>query len=232
MYFLNSPSLSIGITVTLTGRGRALFLPGSNPRLPKRTEPRSASLRPQRQTTVFGCDKSTRRANHFGFSEIVSSPGIKNISLNPPGKSALLVRPSHPMRGALRTSRHAWWDAVDAELAKDERRRSRTAKACGSGTATLVSSSREAGFSGATAARKPVRREEHVISRKPSRREGRVFSAGPVCSCALFFCTIAHETAGAARIRSSLRPLLFTRAKIQANLGHFVPRECGVLSFG
>jgi hypothetical protein len=136
------------------------------------------------------------------------------------------------MRGALRTSRHARWDAVDAELAKDERKVSRTAKACGSGTATLVSSSREASFSGATVARKPVRREEHVISRKPSRREGRVFSAGPVCSCALFFAQFAHETAGAARIRSSLRPLLLTRAKIQANLGHFVPRECGVLSFG
>jgi hypothetical protein len=28
------------------------------------------------------CDKSTRRANHFGFSEIMSSPGIKNILLS------------------------------------------------------------------------------------------------------------------------------------------------------
>jgi len=32
-------------------------------------------------------DKLTRRANHFGFSEIMSSPGIKNISLSPSGKS-------------------------------------------------------------------------------------------------------------------------------------------------
>jgi hypothetical protein len=31
----------------------------------------------------------TRRANHFGFSEIVSSPGIKNISLSSPGKSVI-----------------------------------------------------------------------------------------------------------------------------------------------
>jgi hypothetical protein len=28
-----------------------------------------------------GCGKSTRRANHFRFSEIVSSPKIKNISV-------------------------------------------------------------------------------------------------------------------------------------------------------
>jgi hypothetical protein len=42
-------------------------------------------------------------------------------------------------------------------------------------------------FPGGDGGKKAVRREEHVISRKPSRREGRVFSAGPVCSCALFF---------------------------------------------
>ena len=117
----------------------------------------------------------------------MSRPGIKNISLNAPGKSALLVRPSHPKRGALRTSRHARWDAVDAEPANDERKVSRTAKACGSGTAALVSSSREAELPGGDGGKKAVRREEHVISRKPLRREGRVFSAGPVCSCAFSF---------------------------------------------
>ena len=38
----------------------------------------------------LGPDKLTRRANHFGFSEIVSSPEsrIKNIPLSPSGKSA------------------------------------------------------------------------------------------------------------------------------------------------
>jgi hypothetical protein len=39
----------------------------------------------------LGPDKLTRRANHFGFSEIVSSPRIKrikNIPLSPSGKSA------------------------------------------------------------------------------------------------------------------------------------------------
>ncbi len=41
----------------------------------------------------------TRRANHFGLSEIVSSPPHKNISLNTSGKSPLVIRPSHPNEG-------------------------------------------------------------------------------------------------------------------------------------
>src|SRR5579871_6215261 len=39
------------------------------------------------------------------------------ISLNLSGKSVLSARPSHPTRGALRTSRYARWDAVDAAQA-------------------------------------------------------------------------------------------------------------------
>jgi len=41
---------------------------------------------------------------------------------------------------------------------------------------------------------------------------------------------IAHETAGAARTRSSLRPLIFWRDTVHANLGRIVPRECEVVS--
>src|SRR4029078_7855019 len=37
----------------------------------------------------------------------------------------------------------------------------------------------------------------------------------------------AHETAGAARTRSSLRPLFGEVAKITANLGRDASRECG-----
>jgi hypothetical protein len=36
---------------------------------------------------------------------------------------------------------------------------------------------------------------------------------------------IAHEIAGAARIRHSLRPLFSKRVKIDVNLGHPLPRE-------
>ena len=51
-----------------------------------------------------------------------------------------------------------------------------------------------------------------------------MFSAEPVCSCALFFVQLAHETAGAARTRLSLLPLM--EGQSLANLGHIVPREC------
>ena len=41
------------------------------------------------------------------------------------------------------------------------------------------------------------------------------------------FYTIAHETAGAARTRSSLRPLISRARNLVANLGRTAPRECG-----
>ena len=80
-------------------------------------------------------------------------------------------------------------------------------------------------ISRATVARKPGHRGEHEISRKPLRRESRIASAGPVCSCAFFRAIRAHETAGAARIRLSLRPLVFQRAAIDAKLGRIAPRD-------
>src|SRR5260370_36963248 len=57
--------------------------------------------------------------------------------------------------------------------------------------------------------KKAGHRGERAISRKPLRREGRMLSAEPVCSCAHLFVHFAHETAGAARTRLSLRPLYF-----------------------
>jgi hypothetical protein len=62
-------------------------------------------------------------------------------------------------------------------------------------------------FSRMTVTKKPDRRGELEVSRKPLRREGRTASAEPVCSCAFSFTHFARETAGAARTRSSLRPL-------------------------
>jgi hypothetical protein len=56
---------------------------------------------------------------------------VAAVKLDRKGKSASHLTPSHPTRGALRTSRNARWDAVDVEFAKDERKRSRTAKSCG-----------------------------------------------------------------------------------------------------
>ena len=57
-----------------------------------------------------------------------------------------------------------------------------------------------------------------------------MLSAGPVCSCARSQCAIAHETAGAARTRSSLRPLFSRRANEGANLGRNASREREVIS--
>jgi hypothetical protein len=117
----------------------------------------------------------------------------------------------HPgpiQRGVSRSSRTLGRDAMDAGGAKDESVVLRTAKPCGPDTPTLVSSSREASFLGMTVARKPGHRGERGISRKPPRREGRIASAEPVCSCAFYPIKIAHGTAGAARTRSSLRPLV------------------------
>ena len=62
-------------------------------------------------------------ADHFAatkqpdgqISKKLSSRREKNITLNPSGKSALPLRASHPLRGALRTSRTRGWDAVDAD---------------------------------------------------------------------------------------------------------------------
>src|SRR6478736_8685954 len=77
----------------------------------------------------------------------------------------------------------------------------------------------------ATVANKPDHRGEHEVSRKPLRREGRIASAEPVCSCAFSYVHLAHETAGAARTRSSLRPLLEERDEGFKNLGRFPSRD-------
>src|SRR5208337_2323657 len=71
----------------------------------------------------------------------------------------------------------------------------------------LASSSREASFLGATVANKPGRRGERGVSRKTISQGMSDRLRCPVCSCA-FFAQFARETADAARIRHSLRPLL------------------------
>ena len=62
-----------------------------------------------------------RRANHFRFTEIVSSPKIKNISLYPKGKSVAHLGHPVPLRGALAIVTNEGRVAVDAEVATDER---------------------------------------------------------------------------------------------------------------
>ena len=57
----------------------------------------------------------------------------------------------------------------------------------------------------------------------PLRGECRVVSAEPVVTAACFPC--CRRAMGAACTRHSLRPPCFRGAKINASLGHFVPRE-------
>ena len=55
---------------------------------------------------------------------------------------------------------------------------------------------------------KPAHRGERDISRKAIAQGMSECFRCPVCSCAPTMCILAHETAGAARTRHSLRPLL------------------------
>src|SRR2546425_420392 len=81
----------------------------------------------------------------------------------------------------------------------------RTAKSCGPDAATLASSLWD--VSAGDGDNKPAHRGEREVSRKAIAQGMSECFRCPVCSCAPK-CTIsAHETAGAARTRHSLRPL-------------------------
>jgi hypothetical protein len=66
-------------------------------------------------------DKIARRANQFRFTEIVSSPKIKNISLYPKTNQWHILGHPVPLRGALAIVTTRGGDAVDADVATDER---------------------------------------------------------------------------------------------------------------
>jgi hypothetical protein len=59
-------------------------------------------------------DKTTRRANHFGFAEIVSIPKIKNISLYPKGETVFESARLTRQEGRIMIVTNVRWDAVDA----------------------------------------------------------------------------------------------------------------------
>ena len=63
----------------------------------------------------------------------------------------------------------------------------------------------------------PILRGDHEISRKAIAQGMSDCLRCPVCSCALSFAQFAHETAGAARIRHSLLPLLWRDNETQAS---------------
>jgi hypothetical protein len=108
---------------------------------------------------------SARRANHLRTRNPVQPLREKYFALFLTQISCVF-RASHPTRGALRTSRNARWDAMDAKFAKDDRKRSRTAKSCGPDAPMAgVKFSGSSRFLGTTVTNKlRSRRGEHEIS--------------------------------------------------------------------
>jgi len=98
------------------------------------------------------------------------------------------------------------------------------AKSCGSGTLRLVSSSQASGVR-ATVAKVQSSPRRARISPKTTAQGKPDASASPVCSCAAYLYPFAHETAGAACTRLSLRPLFERARSLIANLGRSAPRD-------
>jgi hypothetical protein len=124
-----------------------------------------------------------RQSNPTGKSpKVCPSLRAKIFRLTRRANQRYQLAPSHPVRGALRTSRTLRWDAVDATTASDERLMSRTAKSCGPDAPMLASSFREASFSGVKVARKPGHLGEREVSRKTTAQGKPVllrFTCGP-----------------------------------------------------
>ena len=76
----------------------------------------TALPRTQQRCGGAGCGKTTRRANHFRFAEIVSSPKIKNISLFQKSEQWYIYRHPVPLRGASAVVTNEGRVAVDAEV--------------------------------------------------------------------------------------------------------------------
>ncbi len=131
----------------------------------------------------------------------------KNIPVSFRPKSPAYSSPSRPKRGAARDRHERGAGCGGREGALDEQRR------CGRRSRVVLTPRcwRQVCEKQASRGRRwqksrsPRRARSKPL--KPLRREGRTVSAEPVCSCA-FFSAFARETAGAARTRSSLRPLI------------------------
>ena len=140
------------------------------------------------------------------------------ISLYPSGKSVLPIRPSFPGKGGVsrssRTREGMRWTRASRETSVWlSVRRSR-----------VVLTPRcwrqvRGDISRATVAKKPGHRGEREVSRKAIAQGMSECFRCPVCSCAPQCALLAHETAGAARTRHSLRPLIREGATNLQKLG-------------
>ena len=139
---------------------------------------------------------------------MVSSPEIKNISLYPKANQGYMFGHPVPPEGRIMivtivgTGRGGRWQC------RRRTARERTAKTCGPDARKLASSCAIRFLRSDGGNRASAHRGERVISCKAIAQGRPGVHRCPVCSCALCFVLTARETAGAARTRSSLRPLM------------------------
>ena len=182
----------------------------------------------------------------FAHPAAPSSEPCKN---SPTGKSPKVL--SSPSKKIFRLTRRANQGYISA-VSPDKRGGSRSSRTCGGMRWTqwprLTSVAEADGevvwswrpdagvkylqgsLHGATEAKEPGHRGEHEISRKATAQGKPDASAEPVCSCAFSSVHIAHETAGAARTRPSLRPLFLGRANDRQTSAQNPPRERELIS--
>src|ERR1700730_16818498 len=131
-------------------------------------------------------------------------PQIKTISHVVPAR----------WRGVSRSSRTLARNAVDALALQDEWRLRRTVKSCGPDASTPASSLADKYplGDGDKKARSPGRARRNPL--KPLRREMPGVSGGPVVTTRVRLLHFAHEAAGAAGTRHSLRPLFSSGERI------------------
>jgi hypothetical protein len=156
------------------------------------------------------CARLTRRANHhFRFTEFMSSPAIKNISLSVHPKSPAHFPPSRSgKRGARDRHERGTGMRWTPRLPPDERGRGvRQRRVVLTPRRWRPCTWETSDFPRRDGGKRAVLRGEPVISRKAIAQGMSDALRCPVCSCAHFLVHAAHETAGAARIRHSLRPL-------------------------
>ena len=148
----------------------------------------------------------------------MSSPRTRNISVYQNPKSGVWFAHLTRQEGRSRSPRTHGWDAMDAECAR-RTRTMRTAKSCGPDAPSLAS----------TVAKVHGSPGRSRISRKAIAQGMSDALRCPVCSCAHSFVHIARETAGAARIRHSLRPLIGEGEEFQEQTSGVSRREIAKL---
>src|SRR5438477_13214181 len=178
------------------------------------------------------CDKFDTTGKSLPICRNRVKPPNQNISLHNSGNQKYNSARLAPARGAYHDRHDTWGAGCDGRfgvrrfLTPDENaeaygevvwswRRDAGAKLAGSVPPATVTTS-------------PLHRGEHEVSRKAVAQGMSECFRSPVCSCAPTVQFLAHETAGAARTRHSLRPLFRRgRQRICKSSGENASRDRG-----